>query len=103
MVRHHATISGKPSNNASVPAPPAVYDTLAMNQKSITFRCSAPQHQRLNESLRGAGLTRTELITAALVDFLDYADQEHVRVLDLFDLVRDIDLQGSGPPFRDQA
>lgn len=103
MVRRHATISSSAPNNARLPAPPALYDKLAMNQKSITFRCSASQHRRLNESLRGTGLTRTGLITTALLEFLAYADQKHIRNLDLFALVRDIDSQSDGPPFRDQA
>lgn len=74
-----------------------------MNQKSITFRCSAQQQQRLHSALTNHCCTRTELITTALESFLAYAEQEHILTKNLFDLVEDIDAHGHGPSFAEQA
>lgn len=74
-----------------------------MNQKSITFRCSAQQQQRLHSALTKHRCTRTELITTALESFLAYAEQEHIINKNLFDLVEDIDAHGHGPSFAEQA
>ena len=46
---------------------------------------------------------RTSFITKALEEFLDYAEQPTIAVLDLFALVRDIDSTGSGDKFATQA
>ena len=74
-----------------------------MNMKSITFRCSESQHQRLLRALQENQCTRTDLITAALECFLSYAEQEHIRAKNLFALVEDIDTSGTGPSFAEQA
>ena len=74
-----------------------------MKQKSITFRCSACQNERLNHALAHSTATRTDFITAALESFLTYAEQTHIRNKNLFELVQDIDAQGDGPPFEKQA
>lgn len=74
-----------------------------MNQKSITFRCSAQQQLRLHTALADHRCSRTELITAALESFLAYAEQEHILNKNLFDLVKDVDAHGHGPSFAEQA
>lgn len=79
------------------------YNTGTMNQKSITFRCSSQQQSRLNEALADHACNRTVLITDALEAFLNYAEQEHIRRKNLFDLVEDVDTHGHGPCFAEQA
>lgn len=74
-----------------------------MKQKSITFRCSTCQNDRLNNALSHYASTRTDFITAALESFLTYAEQTHIRNKNLFELVQDIDALGDGPPFEKQA
>lgn len=74
-----------------------------MNQKSITFRCSGPQHHRLHSALSEHRCSRTELLTLALESFLAYAEQESVSRKNLFELVEDVDTHGSGPKFSEQA
>lgn len=74
-----------------------------MNQKSITFRCSGPQHSRLHSALNEHRCSRTELITQALESFLAYAEQDSVSRKNLFELVEDIDTHGAGPKFAEQA
>ena len=74
-----------------------------MNLKSITFRCSAIQHARINTFLNPETDTRTAFITEALENFLDFAEQEHIRRKNLFDLVEDVDTHGHGPCFAEQA
>lgn len=74
-----------------------------MKQKSITFRCSACQNERLNHALAHSTATRTDFITTALERFLDYAEQADIRNKNLFELVQDIDAQGDGPSFEQQA
>lgn len=53
--------------------------------------------------LECSSITRTELISDALLAFLDYASQEHIRNKNLFELVADIDAQSSGPDFAKQV
>lgn len=75
-----------------------------MKLKSITFRCSRPQLQRLESTMISCEENnRTSFITKALEEFLDYAEQPTIAVLDLFALVRDIDSTGSGDKFATQA
>ncbi len=74
-----------------------------MNLKSITFRCSEAQHNRINNALLSWGGTRTELICAALDSFLNYAGEDARRSRDLFELVREIDAASTGPRFSEQA
>lgn len=81
----------------------APYNTPAMNQKSITFRCSAPQLNLLTNAQNQQQCSRTELITEALAAFLEYAGQEHVRNKNLFDLVEDIDARCHERKFADYA
>ena len=74
-----------------------------MNLKSITFRCSAIQHARINTFLNPETDTRTAFITEALESFLDFAEQEHIRQLNLFELVAAVDAITPGPGFAEQA
>lgn len=74
-----------------------------MNLKSITFRCSEAQNNRINDTLLRQGCTRTELICAALDSFLNYAGEDARRSQDLFELVREIDAASTGPRFAEQA
>ncbi|MBR5894625.1 MAG: hypothetical protein IKZ13_03680 [Akkermansia sp.] len=75
-----------------------------MNQKSITFRCSASQRARLeNAMLALTSESRTAFIAAALEDFLRYVEQEDVAALNLFELVQHIDATGNGTSFASQA
>ena len=71
--------------------------------KSITFRCTEEQNQRLLAALQQSHCTRTTLITNALECFLSYTEQEHIQAKDLFGLVEDIDASGQGPAFAEQA
>lgn len=75
-----------------------------MKLKSITFRCSPAQFERLENAIRHSALdTRTMALSCALEEFLDFAEQQDTRSLDLFDLVERVDREGEGPAFADQA
>lgn len=74
-----------------------------MNLHSVTFRCSAAQHERLEQALLREGSTRTEFILNALETFLDFAEQEEIQKLDLFELVEQVDAGNTGPHFGEQA
>lgn len=75
-----------------------------MKLKSITFRCSRPQLQRLEYAMISNGEdNRTAFITSAVEEFLDFAEQDAIAALDLFDLVQTIDSTGSGEKFAAQA
>ena len=75
-----------------------------MRLKSITFRCSEPQLVRLEEAMRSSGAeTRTAFISAAIEEFLNFAEQKDRVELDLFSLVEQVDAVGCGTPFRSQA
>lgn len=75
-----------------------------MKLKSITFRCSSAQFDRLEEAMRAtAADTRTMALSCALEEFLAFAEHQDTRALDLFSLVELIDTQGNGPRFADQA
>ncbi len=75
-----------------------------MKLRSITFRCTAAQHNRLQQAMHeGYSDTRTSVLSAALEEFLDYAELSEVRRMDLFDLVQEVDKQGAGVRFCDQA
>lgn len=71
--------------------------------KSITFRCTTQQHQRIAAARKLQDCSQTELITTALKAFLSYAEQPDIRRKNLFALVEDIDGRGNGPAFADQA
>lgn len=75
-----------------------------MKQHSITFRCSQTQIKRLEDALTTLCIdTRTELLATALEEFLNFAEQKNISELNLFELVRHIDTQGSALPFSTQA
>ena len=74
-----------------------------MKPKSITFRCTAPQHKRLEAVLANTGKNRTGFIIAALTAFLNYTDREEIRRKNLFELVKGIDDLGDRGKFEDFA
>lgn len=75
-----------------------------MAQKSITFRCSEAQYHRLSQAVQENGKeTRTAVLVQALKEFLDFAEQEEVQAMDLFELVAKIEQSGEGPNFEQQA
>lgn len=75
-----------------------------MKQKSITFRCSAAQHERLENAMQALSIeSRTAFISSALEAFLAYVEQEEISELDLFQLVEQIDSTGSSKSFAAQA
>lgn len=74
-----------------------------MKQKSITFRCTALQNERLEAVLENTETNRTGFIIAALTAFLNYAEQEEIRRRNLFELVKGIDALGDKGKFEDFA
>lgn len=76
-----------------------------MNLKSITFRCSEPQLERLETLLNALcpGKNRTDFLSAALGQFLDFAESAPAAGMDLFEMVARIDADGDGTSFADQA
>lgn len=67
-----------------------------MKLKSVTFRCSDPQLNRIEEGMIALkNDNRTDFISKALEEFLDFAEKEEVRELDLFALVERVDKTGS--------
>ncbi len=74
----------------------------AMRHKSITFRCSHPQVERMSGILREHGHNRSSCLSEALVHFLRFADACEGESLDLFDIVERVDGMG-GPRFSQQA
>ncbi len=79
-----------------------VYVVTDMRQKPITFRCSAAQLERMDAALSLQAISRTAYITQALEHFLDFAESEPMRHLDLFALIAHLDGRG-GPSFAEQA
>ena len=79
-----------------------MYVVAVMRQKPITFRCSAAQLERVDSALVALAKSRTAFITQALEQFLDYAESEEIRDLDLFALIARLDGMG-GPSFAEQA
>ncbi len=75
-----------------------------MKLKSITFRCSVAQLNRLRHLMETElTTTRTDLLSAALEEFLDFVEGHDTRHLDLFSLVQQVDRTGEGVPFSEQA
>lgn len=75
-----------------------------MNLRSITFRCSSTQLSRVVSAMSDLSTeSRTAFITSALEDFLNFAEQEEISALDLFDLVAMVDSTGSAIPFAAHA
>ncbi len=73
-----------------------------MRHKSITFRCAAPQVERMGHVLLGSGQNRSGCLSEALVHFLSFANTHETERLDLFGLVDRVDGMG-GPHFAEQA
>ncbi len=75
-----------------------------MKLRSITFRCTAAQFNRLQQAMQEEySDTRTSILSAALEEFLDYAERGEMQRLNLFDLVQHLDGLGDGIRFSDQA
>ena len=75
-----------------------------MKLKSITFRCSPAQLARLKNTMELSAVdTRTLALSHALEEFLDFAEQQDTRALDLFALVNCVDAMSDGPAFAEQA
>lgn len=75
-----------------------------MNLKSITFRCSAAQLNRLERAMSTLACeNRTNVLAAALEEFLQFAEQKEIAELDLFELVNRINTEGSACEFSSQA
>ncbi|MCQ2365125.1 MAG: hypothetical protein MJ051_06190 [Akkermansia sp.] len=72
-------------------------------QKSITFRCTVAQNNRIESALQNEKLTRTDLICTALEQFLTFTESEDIHTLDIFALVREIDSRGSAVSFAEEA
>ncbi len=73
-----------------------------MRHKSITFRCAAPQIERMRHVLQQGGQNRSCCLSEALVHFLSFANARETEQLDLFGLVDRVDGMG-GPRFHEQA
>lgn len=69
---------------------------------SVTFRCSELQHSRLKEALGQCEQSRTALLSKAVEEFLDFAEQEKNRGLSLYELIHVVDAAG-GERFEEQA
>ena len=75
-----------------------------MKLKSITFRCSSAQFARLENIVKNSLTdTRTMALSCALEEFLNFAEQQDARNLDLFALVDRVDSEYEGPTFAEQA
>ena len=71
-----------------------------MKLKSVTFRCSSSQLQRMEKAMQSCLFdNRTAFISEALEEFLNFAEREDVRRLNLFELVERVDTQGSAASF----
>ncbi len=73
-----------------------------MKHKSITFRCAAPQLERMGHLLQAGGQNRSCCLSEALTSFLAFADSQDAAQLDLFALVNRVNGMG-GPLFHEQA
>ncbi len=73
-----------------------------MRHKSITFRCAAPQVERMGYVLQAAGQNRSCCLSEALAYFLSFVNTHEVEQLDLFGLVERVNGMG-GPRFHEQA
>lgn len=75
-----------------------------MKLKSITFRCSQAQLNRMeNAILTSSAESRTAFISEALETFLTFAEQDEIQRLNLFELVDRVDAKGTSTPFAQQA
>lgn len=75
-----------------------------MKLKSITFRCSEAQLNRLESAMASTDArNRTAFISDALASFLAFAEQKDIRELNLFELVERVDSTQAAIPFSQQA
>lgn len=75
-----------------------------MKLKSVTFRCSSSQLKRIDEGMLALNNeNRTDFISNALEEFLNFAEKEEIRKLSLFELVDRVDRTGSRHRFSRHA
>ena len=75
-----------------------------MKLQSITFRCAEAQLKRVKTAMNNLACpNRTILLSAALEDFLNFAEQKSVKEMNLFEMVQHIDSIGSTHRFSTQA
>lgn len=75
-----------------------------MKLKSVTFRCTEAQLTRLNTAMHTLEChNRTIILSAALEEFLLFAEQAETKEMDLFEMVQYIDTLGSTRRFAAQA
>lgn len=75
-----------------------------MKLQSITFRCAEAQLKRLKTAMNNLACpNRTILLSAAVEEFLHFAEQTEVKEMNLFEMVQHIDSIGSTHRFSTQA
>lgn len=75
-----------------------------MKLKSVTFRCTPSQLQRVERAMESRLFdSRTAFISEALEEFLNFVEREEIQKLNLFELVERIDTQGSATRFSQQV
>jgi len=75
-----------------------------MKLKSLSFRCKPSQLKRIDEGMIALKKeNRTDFISSALEEFLNFAEKDEIRGLDLFELVDRVDKIGSRRRFSRQV
>ena len=75
-----------------------------MKQKSITFRCTQAQFDRMQQNLQTQNdINRSSVLSAALEEFLDFIESSIDAEADLFTLVDLVNNVGDRTSFCSQA
>ena len=75
-----------------------------MKQKSITFRCTQAQFDRMQQNLQTQNdINRSSILSAALEEFLDFIESSIDAEADLFTLVDLVNNVGDRTSFCSQA
>lgn len=75
-----------------------------MKQKSITFRCTQAQFDRMQQNLQTQNdINRSSVLSAALEEFLDFIESSIEAEADLFTLVDRVNNVGDRTSFCSQA
>ncbi len=75
-----------------------------MKQKSITFRCTQAQFDRMQQNLQTQNdINRSSVLSAALEEFLDFIESSIEAEADLFTLVDLVNNVGDRTSFCSQA
>ena len=75
-----------------------------MKQKSITFRCTQAQFDRMQQNLQTQNdINRSSILSAALEEFLDFIESSIEAEADLFTLVDLVNNVGDRTSFCSQA